>query len=561
MDRGDRLFAGLAQGVVGVAVGAHRPRAVEREGRGDVLEVVRLHEAQQRAHTAAVELEHPEGVGSGQQLEGALVVQGAREHVEVDRLAAVGLNVGDGVIEDGEVAQAEEVHLDQAELLAARVVELRDDLAVLLAAHDRDEVGQRLAGHDDPGCVHTPLALEALQAERGGDDLTGLRVLFVDLAEVGGLGIPGMGRVEDARQRHRLAHDVGRHDLGQPVAHGEGVAHDPGGVLDGLLGLDGAVGDDLGDPVLAIGVGDVADDLAPPTLVEVDVEVGHRRPLGVEEALEQQPVDDRVEVGDAHGVGAHRTGTRATSRPDPDAMVLGPVDEVGDDEEVARVTLAEDDLDLEVSPLLHGGRDAAGVTLVQPALDLLDEPGGLRLPLRTGESGHVATLLLGEGDVTLLGDQQRVVARLGQLTEQLAHLRRRLEVELLSIELEPPRVHERRPRLHTQQRRVRGGVLRLRVVQVVGRQQRQPEVLGQPQQLALGLPLDGQAVVHDLGIEVASPEDVPQLRGGLAGRGILPHAQFRLDLAADAARGRDEPAGEPREEVAVHPRLEVVAFE
>jgi hypothetical protein len=98
------------------------------------------------------------------------------------------------------------------------------------------------------------------------------------------------------------------------------VAHDPGGVLDRLLGLDGAVGDDLGDPVLAVLLGDVADDLAAPALVEVDVEVGHRGALGVEEALEEQAVRDRVEVGDPHGVGAHRPGARAAARTDPDAV-------------------------------------------------------------------------------------------------------------------------------------------------------------------------------------------------------------------------------------------------
>ena len=41
-----------------------------------------------------------------------------------------------------------------------------DDLAVLLAAHDGDDVQQRLRGHDDPGRVHAPLALQPLEAAR-----------------------------------------------------------------------------------------------------------------------------------------------------------------------------------------------------------------------------------------------------------------------------------------------------------------------------------------------------------------------------------------------------------
>jgi hypothetical protein len=48
VDRGDVLLLVLAQGVVRVAVDAHRTRTVEGAERGDVLEVVRLHQAHQR---------------------------------------------------------------------------------------------------------------------------------------------------------------------------------------------------------------------------------------------------------------------------------------------------------------------------------------------------------------------------------------------------------------------------------------------------------------------------------------------------------------------------------
>ena len=55
--------------------------------------------------------------------------------------------------------------------LAGRVVELGDDRAVLAGARmQRDDVDQRLAGHDHAGGVHAPLALEALDADRGVDD-------------------------------------------------------------------------------------------------------------------------------------------------------------------------------------------------------------------------------------------------------------------------------------------------------------------------------------------------------------------------------------------------------
>ena len=61
-------------------------------------------------------------------------------------------------------------------------------------------------------------------------------------------------------------------------------------VLQRLLGLDRAVGDDLRDALVAVLLGDVLDDLAAATVVEVDVEVGHRDAVGVEEPLEDQAV-------------------------------------------------------------------------------------------------------------------------------------------------------------------------------------------------------------------------------------------------------------------------------
>ena len=63
-----------------------------------------------------------------EQLVGRRVVE--RQVLEDQRLAAVGLDVVQRVVEDREVAQPEEVHLDQAERLARRVVELGDDRAV-----------------------------------------------------------------------------------------------------------------------------------------------------------------------------------------------------------------------------------------------------------------------------------------------------------------------------------------------------------------------------------------------------------------------------------------------
>ena len=74
-------------------------------------------------------------------------------------------------------------------------------------------------------------------------------------------------------------------------------------------------------------------------------------------------------------------------------------------------------------------------------------------------------------------------------------------------------------------------VLLVRVVQVVRAQQRDAEVLGDGQQRRLGLLLDRQAVIHDLGVEVLLAEDVLEVRRRLAGAVLLAGAQPHVDLA------------------------------
>src|SRR5262249_21389409 len=86
------------------------------------------------------------------------------------------------------------------------------------------------------------------------------------------------------------------------------------GVTDGRAGEHRPEGDDLRDPVAAVLLGDVVDDAVAPGDGEVDVHVRHRLAAGVEEALEEQVVLDRVDVGDLEAVRGQRSGGRAAER-------------------------------------------------------------------------------------------------------------------------------------------------------------------------------------------------------------------------------------------------------
>ena len=67
---------------------------------------------------------------------------------------------------------------------------------------------------------------------------------------------------------------VGEH-LGELLTLVHGKAQDAIGVVDGLLGLDGGVGDDLTHVVLAVDLTHVPNHVLEVLVVEVHVDIGH----------------------------------------------------------------------------------------------------------------------------------------------------------------------------------------------------------------------------------------------------------------------------------------------
>ena len=58
-----------------------------------------------------------------------------------------------------------------------------------------------------------------------------------------------------------------------------------------------------------------------PVHAEIDVDVGHADALGIQEALEQQAVLQRIDVGDRHRVADQAAGRRAAARAHRNAAV------------------------------------------------------------------------------------------------------------------------------------------------------------------------------------------------------------------------------------------------
>ena len=137
------------------------------------------------------------------------------------------------------------------------------------------------------------------------------------------------------------------HELGELVDLAERHFEHPADIAQDAARQERAESDDLRDAVSAIALAHVSDHFVAPVLAEVDVEIGHRDALRVEEPLEQEAKPQGIEIGDGERPGDERAGARAAPRPDRNPLRFRPLNEVGDDEEIAGELHVDDDVELE----------------------------------------------------------------------------------------------------------------------------------------------------------------------------------------------------------------------
>ena len=137
--------------------------------------------------------------------------------------------------------------------------------------------------------------------------------------------------------------DLERNQLGDAIHIAVGMTEHPTDIAHHRLGCHGAMGGDLRYPLATVALGDVFNHPVAPFHAEIDVEIRHRHPFGIEKTLEQQVVSQRVQIGDAQGISHQRTSTGTTPRPDWYRVVTRPLDEIGHDQEIAGKAHLQDD--------------------------------------------------------------------------------------------------------------------------------------------------------------------------------------------------------------------------
>ena len=492
----DRLGALLAAAEARDIV--HRARAVERDERDDVAEIGRPHRRQRAPHPFRFELEHADRVAALEQLEHAGIVH--RQRAEIDLDTAPGEQL-DAHLEDRQRLETEKVELHQPGALDIFHVELRHRHVRSRIAVERDELRQRPIADHHARRVGRAVPRQPLQLAREIEQVAHRTVILVFRRQLA-------DAVERAIERPRIGRQVG-HQLGKPIDLAIAHLQHAAGILQNRARLQLSEGDDLRHLIAAVFLLDVADHLAAPRFAEVDVEIGHRHALGVEEALEQQPQLQRIEIGDGQRPRDHRSRARTAPRPHRNVVILRPFDEVGDDQEITGEAHLDDDVELELEPVEIGiaplfaqrralDRGDLGQPRVEPGARVVAQLGGFRLAV--AGKARQDRLALGRGNRAALRHDQRVVDRLGQVGKQLAHRRGGLQP---GIGRGPrPIVAGDICRIgNAQHRIVRLAEIGFGKTARIGRDQRQIAVIGEVEQMRLGAGLDIVVAAGDLDVK------------------------------------------------------------
>ena len=325
---GDRLLAAIAPDERGGHTAHRGPGLEEGVGDGQVGHGAGLELAQRALRAVRLALEHADRLG-------ALDQRGCRRIIQRDAGQAKGRIVAPArqlgrICQHRQRTDAQQIHLRQPQRLHVAVLELGDQEAFGRPLH-RQHVGERARGdHDAAGMDAQMIGLADKPVGRSHDLALG-RIIercqhivhgsFIAAARVG---------VPVVREQAHQVIDTG---IRQPH-HLARLAH-------GRLRSQRADCPDQRDTIRAVGVAHVAQHLIPPPAAEVQVDIRRVGACRIEEALEEQPVFDRVHRGDAGAVG-HQGVRYAPARADRDIVLAGEADDVGDDEKEGGVAVRVD---------------------------------------------------------------------------------------------------------------------------------------------------------------------------------------------------------------------------
>ena len=400
------------------------------------------------------------------------------------------LHVDDSFVQNGQVSQAKEVHLQQADRFDRWTVPLCNDVFFASDPLQRNHCIQRQISNHNAGRVRSTVSREAFQAHGEIQQLRDLLVAFVSLLEI---------RALFNRVLQLDAQCLGNH-LRDFVHTRQRNIQRAADVADGGFGFQRSVGSDLRDVFLAVFFFRVVDHHLPTVSTEVDIDIGRFVSAWVEEPFEQQVVLQRAHVTHTQQERNQRT-TRRTSSTTRDLVFLREPNKVPHNQEVTGVAFFFDDRQFVVQPLLMVISD---VVVAKNELFVANLAQVVDVLLAFGRTKHRVQLAFFQLNIDPIRNLLRTGDGIRHVGERGVHFVGGANVKFPAVHLHAVRIVTGSPGTHAQQDVLHVGVVFAQIVCVVGGDQRQTHLVRKIDSLFKSQPLDLNAGVLDLHVEPIS---------------------------------------------------------
>ena len=421
-----------------------------------------------------------------------------------------------------------------------------DHLIIPLKGHVFDN---RLAGNEHTGGMSGSIAGHALQGHGRINQPLHFRLLFIHTVQLG-------RNLQCLFQGNAQLHGHGfGHRIGFLIAHAQHSAYVP----NHTSGCHGTEGDNLADVIRPVFPCHIVNDFLTAFVAEVHVNIRHADTLRVQEPFEQQLILQRIQHGNAHGIGHNGACAAAPSRADHNPLGLGVVNEIPHNQEVIHVTHAGDHAKFILQPLI--GFVLLRRLRVQPLhafpTDAIQHLVGC-FPFRHGIMGQAGNAEF-ERNIASFRNLMGAIHRIRHGCEKPTHFCLAFHIQLTRFHPHAALIFQRFARLDAHQHFLCICVLLFQIVTVVGGYQRHIHLTGdlnQPGQNNLLIP---DAMIHDFHKEMILAENLLHFPDVVSCALILLGQQQLRQVAGNTGGKGNQPLMMLADQFVIHAGLIVIA--
>ena len=431
---------------------AEGPGTIERHRRDQIDKAFWLEILDQIRHACRLHLKHGTRIAIAKHLCRLRILQRNLINIQLDSMGAA--DMVDRIGNDGQRAQPQEVHFEQAERLHIVFVELCDKRP--LGDPYRHLICKRRFCDHDTGCVNGGITRQSLNLSRKIDDPARRLILLIALAKVRRFLKRSIQRyVKLCRDEFcDCRHLAERHlEYACDIANGAFCAHC-------------AKGCNLRNMILTVTFLDIRNNPSAVDVVKINIDIRHRHALGVKKALKEECVLEGIDVRNAEQIGNDAACCRSAPRSDGHAVFPCVVDKIPNDEEVAGISHVVNDAKLIIKPLtdlIVCIRIAQGKTFLTERTQI----GIIALiPFR---HWIIRQLQFAKSEIhlTSFGNLHCVFKCSRIICKEFRHLLLRFQIVVGSRKAHAVRIVDCSPRLHTEQDIMELAVIRMNIVDII----------------------------------------------------------------------------------------------